>query len=152
MSLTLKNHPRTSGTAIADADLAKVALTSLMDFLWTIEKQASPYPVALVHVRLLRCERRDATGAEHMLRIGTPGHYLPPMDEIVDWQIRAGIRKQQLTLDCRWVFHTFIGDRSGDGVGTINGKPYSTIESHGGWSLQQELAECTKKEAGSEER
>ena len=145
MSLTLKNYGWTSGTAIADADLTKLALTSLMDFLWTIEKQASPYQVALASVRLLCCERRDATGAEHMIRIGTHGHYLTPMDEIVDWQIAVYAKKQYLKLDCRWVYHTFIGDRSGNGVGTINGKPYSTIESHGGWSLQEELEKTTKE-------
>jgi len=145
MSLTLKNHPLTHAIAIADADMANVAMSSLMDFLWTIEKKAFPYQVALASVRLLCCERRDATGAEHMIRIGTHGHYLTPMDEIVDWQIAVYAKKQYLKLDCRWVYHTFIGDRSGNGVGTINGKPYSTREDCGGWSLQEELEKTTKE-------
>lgn len=107
----------------------------------TIGNLVAPKMFKCIGFTLLQFDRKPSSGSRHSMKImhGDSDDYCKTVDETVVWQVTGYVGdpkdKNMINVVIRHIFHTFDGDRSGNGETFINGKPLIKPE-YGGLVLE----------------
>jgi hypothetical protein len=107
------------------------ATEALLKTITVLDNLAKPKQFVLSHADLLQFEQKPSMRSRHTIMVD--GY--TPVEEIVKWQVTGKIGERFVNVVVYHLFHTFKGNRSGNGEYFINGKTTKKPE-YGGITLE----------------